>query len=34
VSDGEAGRNVYFVLREAIRRTGEEALLRVAISHR
>lgn len=32
--DGEAGRDVYFVLREAIRRTGEVALSRVVISQR
>ncbi len=32
--DGEAGRDVYFVLREAIRRTGEVALTRVVISQR
>ena len=32
--DGEVGRDVYFVLREAIRRTGEVALSRVVISQR
>ena len=32
--DGEAGRDVYFVLREAISRTGEVALTRVVISQR
>jgi DNA end-binding protein Ku len=32
--DGDAGRDVYFVLREAIRRTGEVALSRVVISQR
>jgi DNA end-binding protein Ku len=32
--DGEAGRDVYFVLREAIHRTGEVALSRVVISQR
>jgi len=32
--DGEVGRDVYFVLREAIRRTGEVGLSRVVISQR
>jgi DNA end-binding protein Ku len=32
--DGDVGRDVYFVLREAIRRTGEVALSRVVISQR
>ena len=32
--DGEVGRDVYFVLREAIRRTGGVALSRVVISQR
>jgi len=32
--DGEVGRDVYFVLREAIRRTGEVALSRLVISQR
>jgi DNA end-binding protein Ku len=32
--DGEVGRDVYLVLREAIRRTGEVALSRVVISQR
>jgi DNA end-binding protein Ku len=32
--DGDAGRDVYFVLREAVRRTGKVALSRVVIGQR